>query len=157
MPSFFRMIVSSLLMFSFLTSPTWSISEEEVQTRVEQLSNDLRCPTCQGLSVKESEAGFSVQMKNTIRELVQKGYSDEAVKAHFVERYGEWILRAPPKEGFNLILWIFPGIAMILALLVILRKSRKWVIPQTSQAELPPLTEEERQILETDLKRFNRS
>ena len=44
-------------------------------------------------------------MKLKVRELMKSGLSDEEILAYFVERYGEWILRAPSKQGFNLLLW----------------------------------------------------
>ena len=33
---------------------------ERLEVRFKELSNELRCPTCQGLSVKDSEAGFQL-------------------------------------------------------------------------------------------------
>jgi len=84
--------------------------------RMKYLSEQLRCPTCQGLSVNDSEAGFSRIFKVKIIELIKKGKSDKEIIKYFVQRYGEWILRSPTKDGFNLVLWALPGIGIFFGL-----------------------------------------
>ena len=71
-------------------------------------AKELRCPTCTGLSVLESDAEFSVQIKNQVREQVEAGKDITQIRQFFVERYGPWILREPPKQGFNGLAWFLP-------------------------------------------------
>lgn len=133
----------------------WAVSDEEMEARLKGLFNQFRCPTCQGLSVKDSEAGFSVQIRNKIEEMLRSGADDDEIKAYFVKRYGEWILRSPPKQGFNLLLWILPGIGIVAGFLILFRLSQQWTRKQKAEAkEDTPLTPEEEKILEADLKRF---
>ena len=106
---------------------TFASESEQFEVRFKKISNELRCPTCQGLSVKDSEAGFSTSIKGKIRELMKQGKSDEEIMAYFVERYGEWILRAPPVSGFNMVLWVLPGTAIVTGLLWVFYRSKKWV------------------------------
>jgi cytochrome c-type biogenesis protein CcmH/NrfF len=73
-----------------------------------EVAKDLRCPTCTGLSVLESDASFSVQIKDQVHEQMKLGKSKDEIIKYFVERYGPWILREPPKEGFNLLAWGVP-------------------------------------------------
>ena len=134
---------------------TFSLEKDQLEERFKKLSNELRCPTCQGLAVKDSEAGFSTSIKGKIRELMEKGDSDEEIIAYFTERYGEWILRAPPVSGFNLVLWILPGAAIFTGFLWVLYRSKKWVEkPKKGLKELSP--EEEQKIMD-DLSRFENS
>ena len=134
---------------------TFSLEKDQLEERFKKLSNELRCPTCQGLAVKDSEAGFSTSIKGKIRELMEKGDSDEEIIAYFTERYGEWILRAPPVSGFNLVLWILPGAAIVTGFLWLLYRSKKWVEkPTKGLTELSP--EEEQKIMD-DLSRFENS
>ncbi len=128
---------------------------EDLEERFKNLSNQLRCPTCQGLSVKDSEAGFSTSIKNKIRELIEQGKSDKEIIEYFVHRYGEWILRSPPKTGFNLILWILPGAAILIGLLWVMYRSKNWV--KKPIEELAQLTPEEEQKVMDDLSRFEKS
>lgn len=76
------------------------------------VAGEFRCPTCQGLGVLESDAPFSVQIKDTVRKQLSAGKSKEQIIAFFVERYGPWILRAPPKAGVNSLIWALPLILL---------------------------------------------
>ncbi len=144
-----------LLFTCCIPAITFSLEKDQLEERFKKLSNELRCPTCQGLAVKDSDAGFSTSIKGKIRELMEKGNSDEEIIAYFIERYGEWILRAPPVSGFNLVLWILPGAAIITVFLWVLYRSKKWVEkPTKGLTELSP--EEEQKIMD-DLSRFENS
>ena len=83
-------------------------SEGKVGTDFREIASELRCPTCVGLSVLESDAKFSVQIKDIVLEKVQEGKSRDEILNYFTERYGPWILRSPPKTGASLIAWVVP-------------------------------------------------
>ena len=153
LPRLLFVIWLGLAMPSMLASAEGDPAFEQ---RFRNLSDSLRCPTCQGISVKDSEAGFSTSMKLKVRELMKSGLSDEEIRAYFVERYGEWILRAPPKQGFNLLLWGLPGIGLVVVLGVVLLRSKRWVRKEQG-SELAPLSAEEEALIEQDLRRFERS
>ena len=128
---------------------------EKIEVRYKKLSNELRCPTCQGLSVKDSEAGFSTSIKGKTRELLKQGKSDEEIKAYFVERYGEWILRAPPVSGLNMVLWVLPGAAIVTGRFWVLYRSKNCV--EKPAKEMTGLSLEEEKKIMDDLGRFEKS
>ena len=143
----------AFIIFCNTFTGTFAEENEEFAARFRKLSDELRCPTCQGLSVKDSEAGFSNSIKDKIHELMKLGKTDKEIKEYFIERYGEWILRAPPKKGFNLVLWILPGAVIGIGLLWVMILSKRWVTkPQLE--ELAQLTPEEERKLKEDLERF---
>ena len=72
--------------------------------RADALARELRCPDCQGLSVADSPTGSAAEIARQIDVLVADGATDEEVRAHFVARYGEWILLAPRAP----LAWILP-------------------------------------------------
>ena len=82
--------------------------EERDHPLFERLSKDLRCPTCQGLSVWESDANFSNQIKDMIKIKINDGLTEEQIREFFTARFGPWILREPPIEGFNAVAWWLP-------------------------------------------------
>ena len=148
--------ITFLLTFIILSTAVnvcTAAESEEFSDRFRKLSDELRCPTCQGLSVKDSEAGFSNSMKDKIREMMKNSKSDKEILTYFVERYGEWILRAPAKRGFNLVLWILPGAGILIGLFIVLFRSKRWV-RQPQQEELASLTPEEERRVKEDLGRF---
>lgn len=83
------------------------------QMQFRDVAGDLRCPTCTGLSVLDSDATFSVQIKNEVKEQLAAGKSRDEILKFFVTRYGPWILRAPPAEGVNALAWVVPISALI--------------------------------------------
>jgi cytochrome c-type biogenesis protein CcmH len=143
----------TFIILSTAISVITAAESKDFSARFTKLSDELRCPTCQGLSVKDSEAGFSNSIKDKIRELMKNGNSDEEILAYFVERYGEWILRAPAKRGFNLVLWILPGAGILIGLFIVLFRSKRWV-RQPEHEELASLTPEEERRVKEDLGRF---
>lgn len=115
------------------------LAASSLEEQVQQISAQLRCPVCQGLSVADSPSGMASQMRDLIRERLQAGESPEAIKAYFVGRYGEWILLAPKREGFNLLVWIFPFLGLgggAVALVLVLRRWRKH--PEVSPPSVDP-------------------
>lgn len=91
---------------------TEGLSQKELEL-YKSISGDLRCPTCTGLSILQSDAQFSIQMKEAVREQVLTGKSKSEIFDFFTERYGLWILREPPSEGFHLLAWLIPGLFLL--------------------------------------------
>jgi cytochrome c-type biogenesis protein CcmH len=108
-----------VLILLFLASPLWALDPAEMlqdptlEQRARALDHDLRCVVCQSESVASSNANWAVDARRTIRELVSDGQSDDAVRAFFVARYGEFVLMNPPVRGSTWVLWL-AGPAMLL-------------------------------------------
>jgi cytochrome c-type biogenesis protein CcmH len=79
--------------------------------RADALANELRCPDCAGLSVADSPTTSAREMRRQIGELVVGGATDDEVRQHFVDRYGEWIRLAPSSPAA----WLVPFAAVIAA------------------------------------------
>jgi cytochrome c-type biogenesis protein CcmH len=98
------------------------VSEETVH----EVAAQLRCVVCQSLSVADSPSETAHQMQAIIRERLAAGESPEQVKAYFVERYGIWILLSPPRQGFNLVVWVVPFAGLGAGLVLVLVLVRRW-------------------------------
>jgi cytochrome c-type biogenesis protein CcmH/NrfF len=83
------------------------------------VAKEFRCPTCTGLSVLESDAGFSVQIKEQVQEQMNLGKKKEDIVEYFVTRYGPWILREPPRQGFGFVGYAFPIALLVLGPILI--------------------------------------
>src|SRR5262249_28822679 len=90
--------------------------EPVLEARVQKLGKQLRCATCQGLSIADSPASMARAQLDKVREFVSAGKSDEEIRAYFVARYGEWILLSPQPPGLNLAVWVGPGVVADLRL-----------------------------------------
>jgi cytochrome c-type biogenesis protein CcmH len=88
------------------------VSEETVY----DIATHLRCVVCQSLSVADSPSEMASQMRAIIRERLAAGESPADIQRYFVDRYGDWILLAPPRRGFNLLVWLLPLVAVVVGL-----------------------------------------
>ncbi len=99
---------------------------EDAETRqVREVAKELRCAVCQNESVADSNSQLARNMRDLIREQVQKGKSNDEIKAYFVSRYGDYILMEPRTTGFNLVLWIAPFAALLAGVFVLTARARK--------------------------------
>lgn len=78
-----------------------------------RLAAELRCPVCQNLSVADSPSEMATQMRELIHEKLKNGESPDQVRNYFVSRYGEWVLLAPTRQGFNWLAWLLPFVAIL--------------------------------------------
>jgi len=118
--------------------------EPSAAERGEALARELRCPDCQGLSVADSPTSSAREIRRQIDELVAGGASDEAVRDHFVARYGEWILLAPS----SLVPWLVPLAVVIAGAAGLVA----WLAGRRRQAATSPvLTPEQRRGLHEEV------
>ena len=113
--------------------------------RADAMAAELRCPDCQGLAVADSPTASAQEIRRQIGELVAGGASNEEVRAHFVARYGEWILLAPSAP----IVWLIPFVVVLAAavgLVVWL-----WGRRPAAAASAPPMTDAERRRLHDEV------
>ena len=55
-------------------------------------------------------------MREVIAQKLVAGESKEQIKAYFAQQYGDVVLGEPAREGFNLVVWIFPILAVVVGL-----------------------------------------
>ena len=108
-----------LLLFFNLISSGNVIAEN---SKVDEMSKNLRCLICQGQSVYDSQSDFAMSMKLLIKNKIQNGESEDQIYDYLKNQYGEWIVYDPEFNKKNLILWVFPLILFIFGGLLIYRK-----------------------------------
>jgi cytochrome c-type biogenesis protein CcmH len=108
----------------------------DLEAHVREVALQLRCPVCQGLSVGDSPSELANEMRALIREQLQQGKTPAQVLDYFAQRYGEWILLAPPKRGFNLVIWVLPFVLLPVGAAAVYLGARRWV--RSSAAEASP-------------------
>ncbi len=94
--------------------------------RVQEIASTLRCPDCEALSVAESPTPTARAIRRDIRGRVADGKSDDAIRAFYVDRYGESILLEPAGNGLGVLVWGLPIAALIVAGAGLVLASRRW-------------------------------
>jgi len=107
----------------------------ELDRRTADISKLLRCPVCQGLAVADSPAVMALNMKEQVRELLARGYSEEQILSYFEQSYGQFVLLKPKFQGVNALVWLLPVAALILGAAIVLMKVRKLEAPPPAAAE----------------------
>lgn len=105
---------------------TATAPDPQIEAQVRQLSAELRCPVCQGLSLADSPAELSREMQDVVRSQLAAGKSPQEVKDYFVGRYGEWILLEPKPHGWNLLVYALPVALVLGGLGGVLYLARRW-------------------------------
>ncbi|MGK7312499.1 MAG: cytochrome c-type biogenesis protein [Candidatus Longimicrobiales bacterium M2_2A_002] len=101
--------------------------DEALERSYVRVARQLRCPVCQQLSILDSPAELAVEMRAVVRERLEAGDSEEEVLAYFVSKYGQWVLLDPPKEGFNLVVWLAPLVLLLGGALVLGKVFAGWL------------------------------
>jgi cytochrome c-type biogenesis protein CcmH len=98
---------------AFAFVPDEPLPDAEREARAQAIARELRCLVCQNQSIAESDAPLARDLRMLVRERIQVGDADEAVRAYIVERYGDWVLLNPPVKGKTLLLWLGPLLVLL--------------------------------------------
>lgn len=139
--------------------PVWAQQPVAVSDdQVNEVAKELYCPLCTGLRLDNCDLKVCDGMKDVIRQKLDAGESKEQIKAYFVEQYGEVVLGVPSKKGFNLLAWVFPFAALVVAGGWVYYAAHLWARRRAATAgpplELADLPAEYLQQLEEDLAEY---
>jgi cytochrome c-type biogenesis protein CcmH len=128
--------------------PATPVDEREVH----EVAAKLRCVVCQNLSVADSPSEMANQMRAVVRERLAAGERPEQVIQYFVDKYGAWILLEPRAQGFTLLVWVLPPLALAVGLGIaawlIIRWSRRSRLAPSGPAVDPAMSERIRREME---------
>ena len=94
-------------------------AENNIDEKVKEISLQLRCMSCQNLSIHDSNADFSLQIKKIIKDQIIEAKSEKEIIDFLVSRYGEYIVFKPMLNKKNIFLWVFPFVLFIFSLIII--------------------------------------
>jgi cytochrome c-type biogenesis protein CcmH len=155
-----RRVLLSLLAAVMVAAACGGDDDERVT--LAELERELVCPTC-NTTLGLSNAPVADRMRAFIRERIAAGASESEIKDALVAQFGEEVLAAPPKEGFNLLAWVIPlagGAAAVALLAFALRRWSRGRADAEAAADpsangRPPLDPELESRLDEELARFD--
>jgi cytochrome c-type biogenesis protein CcmH len=135
--------------------------EDDETPTLAELEKRYICPTCQ-TTLELSNAPVAERMRAFIRERIAAGDSRSEIDEALVADFGEEVLAAPPKEGFNLLAWVLPLLGGALAIgalaFALVRWSRTRPEPELPEPGStnggPPLDPELERKVDEELARF---
>ena len=94
--------------------------------RARAVAITIKCPTCRGQSVAESDAPASKAIREEIARRIDAGESNDAIRTYFAQQYGQDILLRPASSGVAALVWVLPVAAIVLGLIGLALAFRRW-------------------------------
>lgn len=104
---------------------------------IQAIEKQLKCSCGCGLDIytcrtTDFTCTYSPALHKEVVRLAEQGKTGQQIIDEFVAQYGEAVLMAPPRRGFNLAGYFVPSILIIIAAFILVRVLQRW----TRQAEL---------------------
>lgn len=157
-----KKIIILLLLFFFLSGFIPATSQVFMRDfTANDIARELICTCGCGKMLNVCEMESAKQMKELIGEKMAQGETKDQIIAYFVAQYGEKVLAAPTKKGFNLIAWITPLVAIAIGAGIIYLVIAKWVLQGKIRQKLvrkthpPEIEDKYSQKLKKELEEFD--
>ncbi len=132
-------------------------------TTVEEVTEGLTCQCGCGLTVancNHPQCSFSVPIRTEVAGMLAKGKTRPQIIAFYRSKFGEKILSAPTAQGFNLLAWVMPFLAVALGGGLIVMMFGRWrrqspslpAGPEAVEQRVGPVDPELKQRLEEEVR-----
>ena len=121
-------IVTAVLFFSTVIGAIETDTEfatPEQTALYERLGEEVRCLVCQNQTIGDSNAPLAADLRRELREQIAAGRSEEQIKIFLTDRYGDYILYKPRFGGPAVLLWLAPGIMLLIGVGLLVRSVRR--------------------------------
>jgi cytochrome c-type biogenesis protein CcmH len=118
--------LGALVAVTLVVLVTRSQPSSSPRARAERLAHQLACPECEGESVADSNSVSARAIRADIPRRIAARESDAEIRAAYVAKYGEKVLRTPANSGIGLVAWVIPAVALFLGLAGIALALRRW-------------------------------
>jgi len=103
-------------------------ADPALEARMLAITGELRCLVCQNQTIADSHADLAVDLRQQVREMLQRGQTPDQIRQYMTDRYGDFVLYRPPLKASTAVLWLAPAALLAIALLalgvVIRRRAR---------------------------------
>ena len=120
------------------------------------------CPICAGETLAQSDSPPAVRIKAYIGQRIAAGDTKSEIKDKLVVQWGQRILAAPPRHGFNLLAWALPLVGLLGGAAILGILAWRWTrvrepepSPQQWALNGHPLEPDDERRLDEELARFD--
>ena len=99
-------------------------ADQKIDTKVIEISKNLRCLVCQGQSINDSDSDFALDVKKLVKKSLEDGKTDKEIYSYLKLKYGDWILYKTPFNLRTIFLWLLPIIIILIGMKLILRRTK---------------------------------
>jgi cytochrome c-type biogenesis protein CcmH len=116
------------------------------KTSLATLEGEVMCPTCH-TTLDQSNSDAALQIEAFIAVRIARCESEQQIKSELIRNWGTVILAAPPRKGFDLLVWWLPVGGIIVGAVLIAFGAWRWRRVRVAPDDEPePDAETERRI-----------
>ena len=128
-------ILGAVLCIAAASDPADRLPDPAQEARARELFREVRCMVCQNESSDDSNAELAGDLRRLVRDEIKAGKTDNQVRAHLTDRYGEFVLLKPAFSWGNAVLWGAPFVVVVLGLWLLFRSFRNRPVDEELTAD----------------------
>jgi cytochrome c-type biogenesis protein CcmH len=97
----------------------YAFSTNTQRKQFNHITQHLRCMVCQNQTLADSEAPLAQDLRQDIYKQVKDGKNNDEIVNYVTSRYGDFVLYSPPFKQSTYLLWFFPLLTVIIAMLTL--------------------------------------
>ena len=105
-----------------------AVQDPQREAQMMRIASELRCLVCQNQTIADSHAELAIDLRQQVRELLDKGQTETQIFEYMTARYGDFVLYRPPFKGITILLWLGPATMVLVGLGTLL-----WVLRRRSR------------------------
>ena len=119
--------------------PLGPTTAADIDAAYQAIEKQLKCSCGCGLDIytcrtTDFNCTYSPALHRHVVELAEQGKTAQQIIDAFVAQYGQQVLMAPPKSGFNLVGYLLPSAAVLVAAGFLVLMLRRWTRAAAVQA-----------------------
>ena len=118
-------------------------ADPALEARMLDITGELRCLVCQNQTIADSHADLAVDLRQQVREMLQRGQTPDQIRRYMTDRYGDFVLYRPPLKATTAVLWLAPAALLAIALAALTVVIRRRARLADDEFEPEPLLDEE--------------
>ncbi|MEM7333504.1 MAG: cytochrome c-type biogenesis protein [Chloroflexota bacterium] len=133
--SFFQfcLMIALLLVTAVTVQAQDSVTDDEVN----DVAKGLYCPVCESTPLDVCPTQACADWRELIREQLASGMTKQEIYNDFAFNYGDGVLAEPPRQGFSLILWLTPILAIGVGGVIFFRLMQQFRSASPTPAPVP--------------------
>jgi cytochrome c-type biogenesis protein CcmH/NrfF len=155
-----RRLTTLLLLLALAAPAGASGAVPKQRASLADIEDEVMCVTCR-IPLQLAESPEANRERAFIRSLIRKGETKSEIKSALVAQYGQRVIATPQDSGVDLVAWIVPGLAILVALGALAYAVPRWRgrggggEPEPAAAG-PTLSPSDERRLDEDLARYGR-
>ena len=100
-------------------------ADPQQEQAYQSLITELRCLVCQNQTIADSNADLAKDLRRQVYEMVRQGQTKQQIADFMTQRYGDFVLYKPVFSIKTALLWLGPGLFLLIGLLLVLSMTRR--------------------------------